>query len=233
MQSSKVRTLSLTAVGLTTAVALGALLRHQLVRSRSPAAGVSAAARAVPTPGTAPALAPTSFAASLVRIDADMRELAARLAAVEKARAQDRQSQAENSERVERELSPGVRTELSHALQLRLEKELEARVETHRQEPVDPDWARETSQTVSYLIDGARKSLNHFDVTLKEVDCRTASCVATLNFPSIEAAQLGASAFVTGATSTPCTTTALLPKTDSKGPVDVSLLFLDCRSGVN
>ena len=233
MQSSRVRSLSLTAVGLTIAVALGFLLRHRLVGSRSPHAGASAAAHATATHGTAPNLAPTSFAASLVRINADMQELAARLAAVEKARAQEQQSQAEDSEKTERELSADARTELSHALQLRLEKELEARVETHRQAPVDADWARETSQTVSYLIDGARKSLNHFDVTLKEVDCRTAACVATLNVPSLEAARLGASAFVTGATSTPCTTTALLPKTDSQGPVDVSLLFLDCRSGVN
>src|SRR5262249_13756228 len=122
------------------------------------------------------------------------------------------------------------REQMQDALRQRVVEELQDRIAAHEKAPVDKAWASGTRLAISDALEAARKDLGHPEVELAGVDCRTDTCIASLRFPSYEAAHLGAGAFVTRVTQTSCATTALLPQSEVAGPVQVPLLFLDCRA---
>jgi hypothetical protein len=98
---------------------------------------------------------------------------------------------------------------------------------SHDDAPVDPAWA---PQTAASLGDEIRALAGRSPGTrLVDIDCRTRSCAATIEFPSYGAAMTGHTDYVTHFYATRCATAAELGAAeDPASAYRVRVLFHDC-----
>jgi hypothetical protein len=96
----------------------------------------------------------------------------------------------------------------------------------HRSETRDPAWASNHERQVRAALGELSETMKH-SFSLQSVDCRTASCVARLTWPSETAARLDAASFMGGSAAVRCARTMTLAPADGPGPYTASL-YLDC-----
>lgn len=111
---------------------------------------------------------------------------------------------------------------------LEAQQRYEARLQQHAAEPVDPEWSRATASLIQADVLERAASMSF---RLGRVDCRTTSCTAELEWPSLAEADREHGSLVHFPFRANCSRTVLLPppaKADG-GPLRASLL-LDCES---
>lgn len=107
-------------------------------------------------------------------------------------------------------------------------KEHQEAIAKHDQEPVDATWAPVSEKS---LQEGLKDVAKRVKFTAKKVECKTASCIAVLEWPSYAAAKASWSQFLSEPYQLPCGRAIMLPdeKTVSpSSPVDATLIF-DCK----
>jgi hypothetical protein len=96
----------------------------------------------------------------------------------------------------------------------------------HRSERRDPGWASDQERNVRTALSALSDTMKH-SFSLQSVDCRTASCVAQLTWPSETAARLDADSFMGGSGAVRCAREMAFPPAEGAGPYTASL-YLDC-----
>jgi hypothetical protein len=161
----------------------------------------------------------------------DPRVVRSRLAAVEQEIATLRDEKGASDEAVEA-AEPSTPAEVRAERQAQMTQasaEFQVKVAHHRVEPMDPSWAEPAARAFETEIrtltgDGTRPE------ELAKVDCRSSSCVATISFPSYQAARNGFARYATGAYEIPCARSAVLDEPqDLTAPYDVDILFSQCQ----
>ena len=105
----------------------------------------------------------------------------------------------------------------------------EAVLEQHTRAPVDPVWAEPTRAALGAAMSTIGASAGG-NAAVKGVDCRTDSCVATLEFPSYTAARAGYTAYVSEMYEVNCARQAMLDTPeDPESPFSVQVLFMGCK----
>jgi hypothetical protein len=111
--------------------------------------------------------------------------------------------------------------------QLESQQRYEARLQQHAAEPVDPGWSRATA---AMLEADVLQQASSMSVRLGRVDCRTTSCTAALEWPSLEDADSEYLSLVHFPYRANCARTVVLPSpAQAEGPVRAEML-LDCES---
>lgn len=105
-----------------------------------------------------------------------------------------------------------------------LSKHQEA-IENHRREPVDSSWSRSTSELFTSDIESLAEKA---DLKLIEVDCKSRSCLATVEWKSFSEAQSNYSALLHHSYAANCSREILLPEPDDlAAPYQATAVF-DC-----
>jgi hypothetical protein len=110
---------------------------------------------------------------------------------------------------------------------LESQQRYEARLQQHAAEPVDPSWSRSTASLIEadVLEQAAGMSFR-----LGRVDCRTTSCTAALEWPSLAEADREYLSLVHFPYRANCSRTVVMPPpSDAGGPLRAEML-LDCES---
>jgi hypothetical protein len=106
-------------------------------------------------------------------------------------------------------------------------QQFQAKVERHEREALDAAWAEPAAESFTA---GLRGMIGKGSEELRGVECKTASCKATIRFPSYEAARAGFSRYATGFFEIACaSSTVLSDPEDPSAPFDVDVLFTDCQ----
>jgi len=96
----------------------------------------------------------------------------------------------------------------------------------HDAEPVDTAWAAGVTETLSQSLEGLGRE-RKFDV--RQIDCRSQTCVAELEWPSRDAALAGYRAPLAGMLGVTCGTQIVLPPSEDPSGVSRAKMFLRCR----
>lgn len=106
-------------------------------------------------------------------------------------------------------------------------EELQAKIALHRREPVDAAWADAARDSLKDEITALSAGGDHG--ALGGVECRSTSCLATVSFPSYEAAREGFGRYVMAMYDVRCARTAALDEPeDPSAPYEVKLLLNGC-----
>jgi hypothetical protein len=110
--------------------------------------------------------------------------------------------------------------------------QIRARLRAHEAEQADPGWASETSTALTGAMEAFAASRKHGS-KLHAIDCRSTSCVATMEFPSYSAAMTHFTGYVTSPFGMQCHQTAELPEQpeDATAPYTFKVLFYGCPRG--
>lgn len=108
------------------------------------------------------------------------------------------------------------------------EQMFQARFQAHDQTEVDPAWAEPTRQSLTLeMMDLGDRLQNQAQI--QDMDCRSGSCKATVEFPSYGAAMAGYGPYLNHFYEVNCAITAALePAEDPDAPYQVELLFHQC-----
>jgi hypothetical protein len=110
---------------------------------------------------------------------------------------------------------------------LETQQRYEAQLQQHAAEPVDPSWSRPTASLIEADV---LKQAGSMSVRLGRVDCRTTSCTAELEWPSLAEADREYLSLVHFPYRANCSRTVLLPPpSKAEGPLRAQML-LDCES---
>jgi hypothetical protein len=110
---------------------------------------------------------------------------------------------------------------------LELQQHYEAQLQQHAAEPVDPGWSRPTASLIEADV---LKQAGSMSFRLGRVDCRTTSCTAELEWPSLAEADREYLSLVHFPYRANCSRTVILPPpSKAEGPLRASML-LDCES---
>jgi hypothetical protein len=110
---------------------------------------------------------------------------------------------------------------------LESQQRYETRLHQHAAEPVDPTWSRATATLIEADLLGQAGGMNF---RLGRVDCRTTSCTAELEWPSLGEADREYLSLVHFPYRANCSRTVLLPPlSKAEGPLRAQM-FLDCES---
>jgi len=110
---------------------------------------------------------------------------------------------------------------------LETQQRYETRLREHAAEPVDPTWSRATATLIEADVLGQSGSMSF---RLGRVDCRTTSCTAELEWPSLGEADREYLSLVHFPYRANCSRTVLLPPpSQAEGPLRAQM-FLDCES---
>jgi hypothetical protein len=110
---------------------------------------------------------------------------------------------------------------------LETQQAYEARLQQHAAEPADPSWSRPTASLIEADV---LKQAASMSVRLGRVDCRTTSCTAELEWPSLAEADREYLSLVHFPYRANCSRTVLLPPpSNAEGPLRASM-FLECES---
>ncbi len=116
-----------------------------------------------------------------------------------------------------------------HEQSRRLLASFDERLEKHERALTDAAWSKTASASLGSAM-AAIAQRNHSQGELKAVDCRTDSCLATLEFPSFDAARDGYGDFVTAFYEVNCGRTSILaPPDHPDAPYTVKVIFESCR----
>jgi hypothetical protein len=96
----------------------------------------------------------------------------------------------------------------------------------HRSEARDPGWASGQEKQLRTALDAMSETMRR-SFSVQSVDCRTATCVARLTWPSETAARLDADSFMGGSGAVRCAREMAFPPAGAPGPYTASL-YLDC-----
>jgi hypothetical protein len=110
---------------------------------------------------------------------------------------------------------------------LESQQRYEARLRQHAAEPVDPVWARSTASLIETDV---LKQAGSMSVRLGRVDCRTTSCSAQLEWPSLAEADREYLSLVHFPYRANCSRTVVLPPAAKAGEPLRAELLLDCES---
>lgn len=98
-------------------------------------------------------------------------------------------------------------------------------IEKHRREPVDSSWSRSTTELFTSDIESLEEKA---DLKLISVDCKTRSCIATIEWKSFNEAQSNYGAILHHPYAANCSREILLPEPDEPAdPYQVTVVF-DC-----
>jgi hypothetical protein len=133
-------------------------------------------------------------------------------------------------ERKAAEAAPAPQAPEDHEAQRQRAREAyEAVLDQHTRAPVDPVWAEPTSATLGAAM-GTLGASAGGNAVVKGVDCRTDSCVATLEFPSYTAARTSYAAYVSEMYEVNCARQVMLDTPeDPESPFSVQVLFMGCK----
>jgi hypothetical protein len=110
---------------------------------------------------------------------------------------------------------------------LESQQRYEAQLQQHAAEPIDPGWSRPTASLIEADV---LKQAAGMSFRLERVDCRTTSCTAELEWPSLAEADREYLSLVHFPYRANCSRTVLLPPpSKAEGPLRASML-LDCES---
>jgi hypothetical protein len=110
---------------------------------------------------------------------------------------------------------------------LESQQRYEARLQRHAKEPVDPGWSRGTASLIEADV---LKQAGSTSVRLGRVDCRTTSCTAELEWPSMADADRDYVSVVHFPYRANCSRTVLLPPPSKAAEPVRAQLLLDCES---
>lgn len=150
--------------------------------------------------------------------------MASRLSAVEQ-RVADLSAKAEDKE------APAQRPDANEQLerQERLSQAFEKRIQKHEAAPVNPVFAASAKASLEPAMAAIGKN-DPGRGELKGIDCRTDSCLATIEFPSFHAARDGFGGYVSNFYEVNCErTTTLNPPDDPSAPYAVKVMFEGCQ----
>lgn len=100
-------------------------------------------------------------------------------------------------------------------------------LKTHAAQPMDHSWASSAAESFRADLHGLRKESR---AKVVNVDCRTNSCVATLEWPSFHDAKSGFSALLHALYKVNCVRTITLPDPpDPSKPYSGTAIFLKCQ----
>jgi hypothetical protein len=103
----------------------------------------------------------------------------------------------------------------------------EEKIRRHWAEPIDQAWAITSSRYLRADIETLMRRSSSF--RLVDLDCRNTSCIASIQWPTMAAAQGGFKAVLTYPFETNCSRSILIPETaDPNNPLDVPMV-LDCQ----
>ncbi|HZI16063.1 MAG TPA: hypothetical protein VE153_37200 [Myxococcus sp.] len=195
------------------------------------AAGTYWSSSAEPT--SAPDAAPTPVqavqapaASASAREDSRLRELERQMAELNAQRA------AQQAARMEMP-PPAPRMPTPEEMQQRYQQGLEAfamKLDAHTQERVDGEWARPAARVLESDMGSLMERIPQEERgKLLGLECRTSTCVATLEFPTFVAAKDQFPRFVEHSYGVPCGRTVVLDKpADPLAPFKMRLLFEGC-----
>jgi hypothetical protein len=110
---------------------------------------------------------------------------------------------------------------------LEAQQRYEARLQQHAAEPVDPGWSRATASLIEADV---LEQAGTTSVRVGRVDCRTTSCTAELEWPSVAEADRDYLSLVHFPYRANCSRTVVLPPpSTAAGPLRAKML-LDCES---
>lgn len=101
-------------------------------------------------------------------------------------------------------------------------------LQRHAEEPIQPSWAVPTEAGLRLDLETLR-ARRRFSIL--GVDCRTRSCVMTLEWPDYERATDTAEALLSYRYAVPCARTVLMPEPEQRGQPYRTQVLLDCLQG--
>jgi hypothetical protein len=110
---------------------------------------------------------------------------------------------------------------------LESQRRYEARRQQHAAEPVDPTWSRSTASLIEADV---LEQAGSMSFRLGRVDCRTTSCTAELEWPSLAEADQEYLSLVHFPYRANCSRTVVLPPPSKAGGPLRAEMLLDCES---